>query len=114
MRALIAITFGLAACGSQEAVRPVASGGVSAKPEARLPSAPGSFGPSLVAIDRSAQRASEITDGEMLSDVDSCASCHPDAAAQWSTEFRRVNQVLRDRRCRSAQTVRNPRPNRHP
>ncbi|MDQ3341137.1 MAG: hypothetical protein M4D80_38785 [Myxococcota bacterium] len=84
MRALIAIM--LVGCGSQEAaVRPVPASEV-VKVDARLPRAPGDHGPSLVAIDRSAQRVGhDLTDGEMLSDVDSCASCHPDAAAQWST-----------------------------
>jgi len=52
----------------------------------RLPSAPGEHAPSLVAIDRTvAHRAGEVSDGEMLADVDSCGTCHPDAAAQWST-----------------------------
>ncbi|HEX3479844.1 MAG TPA: multiheme c-type cytochrome, partial [Kofleriaceae bacterium] len=76
------------------------------------PRAPGEYAPSLVAIDRrmpgegggdptgfaggagdlprgidrSEPRApDEVSDGTMLSDVDSCATCHPDAAAQWST-----------------------------
>jgi hypothetical protein len=51
--------------------------------EARLPRAPGEFAPSLVAIQR-AQKPSDVSDGTLLSDVDSCATCHPDAAAQWS------------------------------
>jgi Flp pilus assembly protein TadD len=64
---------------------------------ARLPHAPGEFAPSLVAIrgprvkDASAPdhgpagELSDISTGTMLSDVDTCSSCHPDAAAQWST-----------------------------
>jgi len=45
--------------------------------------------PSLVAIDRSTPRTpGENTDGEMLSDVDSCATCHADAAAHWSARAR--------------------------
>ena len=54
--------------------------------QARLPTSAGEFAPSLVAVDRGAHsRAGDVSDGAMLSDVDSCASCHPDAAAQWST-----------------------------
>jgi len=85
MRALIAI-LALQGCGSSEsAVRPVPTPDV-VKVDARLPRAPGDHGPSLVAIDRSAKREDQgVTDGNMLSDVDSCATCHPDAAAQWST-----------------------------
>src|SRR5512146_1110609 len=52
----------------------------------RVPRAPGEFGPSLVAIDTHVpRRPGEVTMGTQLSDVDSCATCHPDAAAQWST-----------------------------
>jgi len=77
----------LVGCGSHEAaVRPVPTPEVVTKVDARLPSAPGIHAPSLVVIDRSAKRDGfDLTDGNMLSDVDSCASCHPDAAAQWST-----------------------------
>ncbi|HSR97280.1 MAG TPA: multiheme c-type cytochrome [Kofleriaceae bacterium] len=47
---------------------------------------PGEHAPSLVAIDRTVARdPAEVSDGNMLSDVDSCATCHPDAAAQWGT-----------------------------
>ncbi len=81
----------LAACGSHETaaalpVAPVVTVGTVAEATPRLPRAPGEHAPSLVAIDRSTPHAaSDPTDGNMLSDVDSCASCHPDAAAQWST-----------------------------
>ncbi len=50
---------------------------------ARLPKPPGELAPSLVAI--VGTNGGDVTDGAMLSDVDSCASCHPDAAAQWAT-----------------------------
>ncbi len=51
----------------------------------RLPRAEGEHFPSLVAIDRTtSRRPGDSTDGEMLSDVDSCATCHADAAAHWS------------------------------
>ena len=96
--AAAALGLGLAACGAPEAVRPVgtpdpresreprdphASAGAL---ELRLPRAPGEWSPSLVAIDRRAGAAAgDISDGTMLADADSCSSCHPDAAAQWST-----------------------------
>ncbi len=86
-RAAIVCLLGLAACGSPE--RPV---GVAVPPHpvvataARLPRAPGEHGPSLVAIDRAvAHDPADVSDGNMLSDVDSCATCHVDAAAQWAT-----------------------------
>ncbi len=84
-----AAALALAACGGSEAIRP--GGAVDpreelAKLDPRLPGAPGEFSPSLVTIDRSTPRgADEVTDGTMLADADSCSSCHPDAAAQWST-----------------------------
>ena len=84
MRLAIAIVL-VTACGSQEGARAVEPH--RAPPQAtdvRLPRAPGEFGPSLVAIDRSAAQG-ELTDGAMMSDVDSCSTCHPDAAAQWNT-----------------------------
>jgi hypothetical protein len=56
---------------------------VVATHDSRIPRAPGVFAPSLVAIERTTSPSS-VTSGAMLSDVDSCASCHPDAAAQWS------------------------------
>jgi tetratricopeptide (TPR) repeat protein len=65
----------LAACGASNA---------SPSPTpARLPMKPGAFGPSLVQI--TGKGDSDLTDGNMLSDVDSCSTCHPDAAAQWNT-----------------------------
>ncbi|HEX4418359.1 MAG TPA: multiheme c-type cytochrome [Kofleriaceae bacterium] len=101
---MIAI-LALAACGGQAPSRPdVAPVPHVAAGAARLPAVPGEYAPSLVAIDdsprdatrggvngpalpgqRERPRLEDVTDGNMLSDVDSCASCHPDAAAQWST-----------------------------
>ena len=82
---LAAVVASGAACGGE----PRAQVPVELPPEAvaiaaRLPRAPGEHGPSLVAIDRSGAGSGvgEATDGAMLSDVDSCASCHPDAAKQ--------------------------------
>ncbi|MDX2087644.1 MAG: multiheme c-type cytochrome, partial [Kofleriaceae bacterium] len=89
MRAsLVAIVLFAAACGSKDTkARPVVSGDPvhAAAISARIPRTPGEHGPSLVAIDRTVKpNAGDVSDGTMLADVDSCASCHPDAAAQWS------------------------------
>jgi hypothetical protein len=93
----IGITIGLtaialcasAACGSQDATVPPVVGGDpvrAAAIAARIPSTPGEHGPSLVAIDRTVKPIDgDVSDGTMLADVDSCSSCHPDAAAQWSS-----------------------------
>ena len=81
MKAL-ALAALLAACGSQEKQRepvPVARGF-----EARLPSAPGELAPSFAKIERSATKG-DLSDGTILADVDSCATCHPAVAAQWSS-----------------------------
>jgi tetratricopeptide (TPR) repeat protein len=54
----------------------------------RLPRAPGVLAPSLVVIDAgsaTARGSDDISTGTMLADVDSCSSCHPDAAAQWAS-----------------------------
>ncbi len=95
MRAVLAIGTVMAAlgCGSQDAAVRPADGRAVVTPitgpvAARLPSSPGEHGPSLVAIDRTRPQTTttdEISDGSMLADVDSCATCHPDAAAQWAT-----------------------------
>ena len=80
----LAIVVALAGCGSGEAtVRPARVHEEVAALDVKLPRAPGELAPSLVAIERRAPH--DVTDGTMLSDVDSCATCHPDAAAQWST-----------------------------
>ncbi|MBK7538308.1 MAG: hypothetical protein IPI49_23670 [Myxococcales bacterium] len=52
---------------------------------AALPSAPGVYAPSLVALHGATSPApGEPSLGNSLADTDSCASCHPDAAAQWA------------------------------
>jgi Flp pilus assembly protein TadD len=51
---------------------------------ARLPMAPGAFGPSLVTITDAPRGSDAVSRGTQLADVDSCATCHPAAAAQWS------------------------------
>jgi tetratricopeptide (TPR) repeat protein len=75
VRALLVM---LAACGASKTTPTQVSG---APVEARLPMQPGEFAPSLVAI---TGRGGDVSDGNSLSDVDSCSSCHPDAAAQWN------------------------------
>jgi hypothetical protein len=70
-------------CGSPEST-------VQTPPEivarnvARLPAAPGVFAPSFVAM-QGDSRGSGISTGTILADVDSCSTCHPDVAAQWSS-----------------------------
>ncbi|HEU4730997.1 MAG TPA: multiheme c-type cytochrome [Kofleriaceae bacterium] len=84
--ALVALVLApLAGCGSGGARPDVAPTARAAPAAPRLPRAPGDNAPSLVEIDRGASRGpSDVSLGNMLSDVDSCATCHPDAAAQWS------------------------------
>ena len=79
-RALVACV--LIGCGSHEAaVQPKTAPAVHH--EAALPRAPGANAPSLVAIEGATK--GDISTGTMLADVDSCATCHPDVAAQWSS-----------------------------
>jgi tetratricopeptide (TPR) repeat protein len=87
MRRVAVIVLGLVvACGSQTGGEPLAGPARPVEVAARLPRAPGEHGPSLVAIDRKiVHDPADVSDGNMLSDVDSCATCHADAAAQWST-----------------------------
>jgi len=83
----------LIACGSTEPrimtidAQGDAEGVAEAPIAARLPRAPGAFSPSLVAVDAVDARdhRPDSTLGNQLSDVDSCATCHADAAAQWSS-----------------------------
>lgn len=49
-----------------------------------LPRAPGDYAPSLVAHDSARRGPGEPSLGQALADADTCATCHPDAAAQWS------------------------------
>lgn len=78
----VALLLAVAACGSPE-TRKSETAPVPSKLEARLPRAPGAMSPSLVVIARHAPMG-DLTEGEMLADVDSCSTCHPDVAAQWS------------------------------
>ena len=54
--------------------------------DTRLPRAPGEHAPSMVAVvgPRTA-KLDEPSIGTQLADVDSCATCHPDVAAQWGS-----------------------------
>src|SRR5260221_9150139 len=82
---VVAACVALAACGGQEPQHVVIDAHHVALATPRIPHAPGENSPSLVTIDRhTPRRPNEVTEGTQLSDVDSCASCHPDAAAQWS------------------------------
>jgi tetratricopeptide (TPR) repeat protein len=65
----------LAACGSSHEAAPQVP--VPVAHEAHLPRVPGAMAPSLVEVRGNAS-------GEQLADVDSCATCHPDVAKQWS------------------------------
>jgi tetratricopeptide (TPR) repeat protein len=53
--------------------------------EAALPRTPGDHWPSLVATKGPAAKADEPSLGSQMADVDSCATCHPDVAAQWGS-----------------------------
>jgi hypothetical protein len=88
LAAVAAIGLVAVACGSSETVRSADSVPTPARREIRIPRAPGEMSPSLVAIERPRGRPDLDGDapsaGALLADVDSCASCHPDVAAQWS------------------------------
>jgi hypothetical protein len=73
-----AAAIGMGACGS---VEPTARTLVveSPPPNLSLPRAPGKFSPSLVAVAGDGK-----VDGLELADIDTCATCHPAAAQQWS------------------------------
>jgi len=84
----VVVAVVLVACGARPEAAPRWPRALTAArgTAARLPRAPGEHAPSLVILDRAVARApDEVSDGTMLADVDSCATCHPDAAAQWST-----------------------------
>lgn len=92
----LALLVLVAACGGPEEPTPriaspsAATAATVAAPLApvatRLPRAPGPFGPSMAAIEHGASRPADgPTVGELLADVDSCSTCHPAAAAQWSS-----------------------------
>lgn len=85
-RVAVIVLAVVAACGRPADGAPVARPPHALEATVRLPRAPGEHSPSLVAIDRKiAHDPADVSDGNMLSDVDSCATCHADAAAQWAT-----------------------------
>ena len=55
--------------------------------EASLPRAPGAMAPSLISIGAPPPGATELTDGDLLADIDTCDTCHPDATAQWRSSI---------------------------
>ena len=92
----LATVIALAACGAEEP-QPVALGGpadqsgemidahVTSTPvAARLPRPGGDYPPSLVSFIPAPARPDDVSTGTRLADVDSCATCHADAAQQWS------------------------------
>jgi tetratricopeptide (TPR) repeat protein len=86
--ALARLIAGAAPDPARLAIGPAPGPRAAARPTdatpARLPRAPGELAPSLAAIDRAvARRPGEVSDGVALTDADGCATCHPDAAAQW-------------------------------
>nr|HEX4317699.1 multiheme c-type cytochrome [Kofleriaceae bacterium] len=88
-RAALVLLALAASCGGEPRAQPVGEPLPPPPPlaQVRLPRAPGELAPSLVQIDRrgSAKGSDDVTDGTQLADVDGCATCHADAAAQWST-----------------------------
>ncbi len=82
LAALLLVAAG-SACGSHETTVLTNTPEVVARHEARLPMKPGAMSPSFVKIQN--ETKGELTTGEMLADVDSCSTCHPDVAAQWSS-----------------------------
>lgn len=92
MRSLVFVWVGLvAACsGGDSPTRarevPVAATTPSVVlRESRLPRVPGMNGPSLVETTGPAAKPDEPSLGSQLADIDTCATCHPDVAAQWGS-----------------------------
>ncbi|HSN26299.1 MAG TPA: multiheme c-type cytochrome, partial [Kofleriaceae bacterium] len=76
-----AVAFAAGCGAAHDAPAPARAAKPAVPIAARLPMKPGAFGPSLVAMTGT---PGELTDGNQLSDVDTCATCHPAAAAQWN------------------------------
>lgn len=68
----------LIGCGDAGSKAPAVSDAAPA-PAVLLPAAAGAFAPALTAV-----APGDGIDGRYLSDTDTCADCHPDAAAQWN------------------------------
>lgn len=74
---------GAAGGGSALGNTTVTPGNPPAQPlVASLPRAPGKFAPSIMAIEGD---GNVFGGGELLADIDTCATCHPDVAAQWQS-----------------------------
>lgn len=86
---LLALVIAAAACGGVDPqVETVggASSEAAIRDQIRLPRPPGAFSPSLVAIGEAGMREQgDPSIGNQLADVDTCSTCHADAAAQWNT-----------------------------
>jgi len=81
---LVAIVM-LAACGADEPLPVVPDAHPAPAPvAARLPRPGAYFPPSLVSFIDAKPRPDDVSTGTRLADVDSCATCHADAAKQWS------------------------------
>jgi len=82
---LVAIVM-LAACGADEPQPVVPDAHPTTAPVAvRLPRPGAYFPPSLVSFIDATPRPDDVSTGTRLADVDSCATCHADAAKQWSS-----------------------------
>lgn len=81
---IVLVALAAATC-SAPAPRPAPEDPVPAPPapEATLPRAPGDFAPSFMALAGAPDADGATVDGAMLSDVDTCSTCHPDVADQW-------------------------------
>jgi len=79
-RGAYALLVLVAACHGPRRSETVLAGELPAAPTASLPLAPGAFAPSLLRLDGKAPPGF----GDDLTDVDTCSTCHPDVAKQWS------------------------------
>ncbi len=89
-RALTAMLSLVAACSGRDGTRAREVPVTATTPsvvlrESRLPRTPGEHAPSMVAVVGPAAKHDEPSVGTQLADVDSCATCHPDVAAQWGS-----------------------------
>lgn len=88
--AALAAAIALVACRGdgvkQPANVPPVDPALIAKLEASLPAAPGAFAPSLLALGPIDPHG-VVQDGNLLADVETCATCHPDVTAQWRSSI---------------------------
>lgn len=82
---LLACAVVAAGCNDEPPVAAAAPAPVPVPmPRAVLPRPPGDYAPSLVSHDPTPRKPGEPSLGQSLADADTCSTCHPDAAAQWS------------------------------